>query len=576
MIGARVLRIIAIAIAIAGVADPTLTREAPVRQPLAIVMVDADAVPSAQRMRALLESDYEITAYPQMMAGAAACPQLGGCIIVSGGGVPARLTAGATVIGGLRPSQDVDAPVITDVSMPGAVHLSATSSLRVRLRGKASRVEVFDGDVLVGATDVGAVKEAVSVSPAISQGRDVNVAWVPIESGARRLTIRAAAAEAQVGVIVSDVATPVLFYEPEATWLGTFIRRALEHDSRFSVVGRTRLAPPVAVTRGGVGPLTSDALKDAGVVIVTAAESLTEAEVDLLERFVRGRGGSVVVVPDRRPTGAVLRLIADVASERRENEPTSVGTLKATEIVAFNAEAPGVSVLESAGGRAIIVSRAIGRGRVIVSGALDAWRYRDDAAFDGFWTALVADAAYAAGPALSLTVDPPVLGEGGATTVTAEWRSLEPLPDAITAEATLTCDDRRSVVRLWPTARPGMFSGTLRPEAAGECVLEAMLATAGAPQSSVDAVRNTQKLKLDGGAVTGPTDVARFESAIAAHGGVVVTAGDESTLARRVRERLPSRRQSHESRPMHSPWWALPFAACLGGEWWLRRRAGLR
>ena len=33
----------------------------------------------------------------------------------------------------------------------------------------------------------------------------------------------------------------------------------------------------------------------------------------------------------------------------------------------------------------------IGRGRLIVSGALDAWRYRD-VAFDGFWKALAADA----------------------------------------------------------------------------------------------------------------------------------------------------------------------------------------
>jgi hypothetical protein len=28
--------------------------------------------------------------------------------------------------------------------------------------------------------------------------------------------------------------------------------------------------------------------------------------------------------------------------------------------------------------------------------------------------------------------------------------------------------------------------------------------------------------------------------------------------------------------PMHSPWWIVPFAACLGVEWWLRRRSGLR
>jgi class 3 adenylate cyclase len=28
--------------------------------------------------------------------------------------------------------------------------------------------------------------------------------------------------------------------------------------------------------------------------------------------------------------------------------------------------------------------------------------------------------------------------------------------------------------------------------------------------------------------------------------------------------------------PLQSPWWILPFALCLSGEWWLRRRDGLR
>jgi paraquat-inducible protein B len=28
-------------------------------------------------------------------------------------------------------------------------------------------------------------------------------------------------------------------------------------------------------------------------------------------------------------------------------------------------------------------------------------------------------------------------------------------------------------------------------------------------------------------------------------------------------------------RPMRSPYWLIPFVACLAGEWWLRRRTGL-
>jgi len=566
MIGAPVLRIIAIAIAIAGVADPAITREAPVRQRLGIAVTDSHGMSSGQRLRALLEGEYDVTAYAAGAAStAAACPQHGGCVVVSDGRVPTRLTAGANVVGGVRVSAPDSDVAIIEVTVPAAAHLAAASSLHVRWRGNAARVEVFDGNVPVGAADIAAG----------GKDGDVTVPWVPIAAGARRLTIRVAGVEAHVGVTVGDAPASVLFYEPEATWLGTFVRRTLDGDPRFSVAGRTRLAPPVSVTRGGVGRLTSDALRDVAVVIVTAPESLVNAEVDLLERFVRVRGGSLLIVPDRRPGGAVTRLIADVVAERREDAPTAVGPLKATEIVSFNAAAPGVSVIESAGDSAVIVSRALGRGRVIVSGALDAWRHRD-AAFTGFWSALVADAAHAAGSTLTLTVDPPVLSQGGEARVTAEWRTMDALPAELSAEAALTCGGQPTPVRLWPTARPGMFAGTVRPEARGDCELGATLEHAGVGNANPVQVRNTVRLAAGADEMRGAVNVEAFEAAIAAHGGLVVTSGDEAALASRVRERMPPLREPRQQRPMHSPWWILPFAACLGGEWWLRRRAGLR
>jgi hypothetical protein len=71
-------------------------------------------------------------------------------------------------------------------------------------------------------------------------------------------------------------------------------------------------------------------------------------------------------------------------------------------------------------------------------------------------------------------------------------------------------------------------------------------------------------------------DDDRWRAATSARSGTIATFDGVDRVARTIeaggtRPRLPERRF-----PMRSAWWLLPFAACLGGEWWLRRRAGLR
>ena len=48
---------------------------------------------------------------------------------------------------------------------------------------------------------------------------------------------------------------------------------------------------------------------------------------------------------------------------------------------------------------------------------------------------------------------------------------------------------------------------------------------------------------------------------------------DLEAYLRREVSAPPVRATTH---PMRSGWWIVPFAACLSGEWWLRRRKGLR
>jgi hypothetical protein len=577
----RLLRLIAIVIAVAGLADPALTREMSVPQPVTIAVLDASGSAAAERLRSHLDGDYDVTIEVHAAGSAAsACPATGGCIVVSSGRAPERITSGAQVVGGLRVDANHEGGNLAVVRLRSArrVSFNGNALLDVQLhafgmRGR-STIEVFDGDVLVGdATyDWPASPEA---SPVVA---DVVVEWAPIAVGLRRLRVRVTTSDtertledntADVGVDVRSEPVAILMYEPEATWLGTFVRRALQADARFRIDARTRLGPGLTVSRASGGPLTRAALEETGTVIVTAPGSLSAAEVELLERFVRVRGGSAVILLDRAPAGPVTRLLPPVVGEWRETEAGNVGHLRASELLAFDGSAPGVIVIESAGDRHIVISRAMTRGRVIASGAMDAWRYRG-AGFSPFWSALVADAASAAGDRLEVGLDQTIVTPGATTGLTVEWRSIDEMPAAITARAEVRCgEDPPAPVRLWPSGQPGRFHGAVSSERAGACEVHAAI-TGPTPLAASAALLVTSDVRS-----TTPATAA-LDGAVAAHGGIVVEADGEAALVERVHELLAPRRAPQTTWPMRSPWWLVPFAACLGGEWWLRRRRGLR
>jgi hypothetical protein len=579
----RALRAIAVAIAVAGLADPTWTRERPVRQAMTVVL--ADVMPdAAQALIDDLRDEYDVSEVRYRGSANPACPAAGGCILVTSRVVPERMTSGAVVLGALRvDSRPASKVVIIRVDTPAAAHLNAASQLRVQLRGTAagtSRISVLDEGAVVGA----ASHEWRTASPSQPEYASVLVDWVPLGSGMRRLRVHVspagagsavkplaegnsedADAFADVGVDVRIDPIAVLIYEPEVTWLGTFVRRALAGDPRFVVHGEARLAPGAAVRRGQLTALTVDALDQTGVVIVAAPDALTAADVDLLERFVRVRGGSVILLPDRRPSGVVTRLLPPIARERRGQQPQPVGSLRASELLVFEANT-GVSILESAGNEPVIVSRALGRGRVVISGALDAWRHRDASGqFGRFWAALAADAAAAAGPSISAVVGSPVMNRGERTTVTIETRSLRAPPGAVDVQAQVICATGEQPVRVWPGARPGTYEGTIVADGSGACRVHARV---GERQVAARLVITNQ--------VERPFSEAALEAAIGAHGGIVADGGDHARLAARARDQLPARRENRPTHPFRSPWWIAPFAACLGGEWFLRRRRGLR
>jgi hypothetical protein len=552
VIARAVLRLAAIAFAAAGMVDPAITRDLAVEQPLTVVAIDEQSLTTARNFQQRVRGAYAtVVRRYEAATRAAACPADGGCVLVSDGALPERLTAGATVIGALRVPVN-DQSVIAAIDLSSRVHLNASSILRVQLQRDANRVDVFDEGVLVG-----------SASPA--QSGSVEVSWMPLAVGPRKLRVVAGEDAADVGVRVDEERSAVLFYEPETSWAGTFVRRALLEDGRFDLRARAELASSIAITRGGRAQLDGSSVADVDVIVATSPHLLTRAQVDLLERFVTRRGGSVVLLPDQRPDGPIMRLWPRVVQQYREKEPQSIRPLRAAALLSFD-EGPGISVLQRSRQGAVIVSSAIGRGRVIVSGALDAWRYRDASrGFEAYWTALMWEAAMAAGRPLRVTTRA-LAGRGEEVPIAVETRAMHDLPADISAEGTFTCERERGVLRLWPDGGPGSFKAVLRHSAAGRCRIAVSVAGTAA-MTELLVADDVRSIRLDH---------SRLETAIAAHGGIVTDVAHEDELLSRIHDRLPPRREATMTWPMRSPLWIVPFVACLVCEWWLRRRGSLR
>jgi hypothetical protein len=123
-------------------------------------------------------------------------------------------------------------------------------------------------------------------------------------------------------------------------------------------------------------------------------------------------------------------------------------------------------------------------------------------------------------------------------------------------------------IRLWPAGAAGAFDARARPDvSASTCVVTASIADVGEGRAD---------LRVTPDAPAGERAGEGLPEVVARTGGMVVPEREVSRLitglrAGRVTDRVPEIRH-----PMRSFWWMFPFVACLAGEWWLRRRSGLR
>jgi hypothetical protein len=228
-------------------------------------------------------------------------------------------------------------------------------------------------------------------------------------------------------------------------------------------------------------------------------------------------------------------------------------------------DAPGVTALGTTTEGPVVVLRPHGRGRIIVSGAMDAWRYRDaSSVFESFWTQIVWDAAVAAGAPLRVTTDPIVATPGARVRIDAVLQQMSDVPGALTARAVLRCGDEESFVRLWPAARPGTFAGHFTASASGACRIDA----------AIGDQRGAAPLLVSSSFEPPLGPANRLDRLIEAHGGTMVSEHELGPLVAALRQKLPSTPDVRQWHPMRSTWWMAPFVLCLGTEWWLRRRAG--
>ena len=569
------LRSIAIAIAVAGVADPALTRSRPA--PIVVELVSGQSA-AATAARA------------QLLA------RLGDAVTE---GHTGHGEAMVVIDANVDPSAVRRNVPISIVTVPAARNLrllsaeaspvrpgqQATLSLEVDVRDFAGRTSA------ITVTHNGAELGRLEHRWGASRRQRVVVPFVTVDAGTYPVRVAVAAADDEARrddkaidarIVTSDRPLRVAFVERRPSWSAGFVRRAAELDPAFEVASVISSSRGIDV-RTGDAPraLTAGGLARFDVVAAGTPEELTTADLQALHGFMAERGGTVIFLPDRRPSGPYARFVSEVGFDE-VLLATPVALISAGPRASeFALPKPGDRAMRPLAslpdGRTALAAWPVGEGVLVFSGALDGWRFRGDEGdrFSTFWRASLTAAALAAPPQMRVELDPAVVRPGGQSHVRVRLRQTEfargpdggaQLPAvravAIGSQGKATSHE---AVRLWPTNEAGVFEGTFTPALPGTYYVHAM---AGRTQHAVPVIESEL-------ADTPGADEEDAQLVTAATGGVVATTSDLAPVVNHLRSR--TRGELPETvHPMRSGWWTLPFAAALSVEWTLRRRRGQR
>jgi hypothetical protein len=585
----RVLRAIAIAIALGGAIDPAVTSTRRTRPEIAILTASRQDDGLARRTADVLSAAFTVVRGPYTAAAA---------VVAVGSTVPPAVDAfpeGVTAFAVL-PVADRPVAIVESVQAPARAPLDARAPIAaaVRARGAAGRA------IAISLHSQGAVIDRLSQPVTANDQRfDVALSLIPTAAGAlpARVTAEidgatgAGAAAVDLLVNVADTRWAVLFFDRRPSWMSTFVRRAVEQDSRFVATSRVVTSRGASVETGrapgSLGTAATLSLFDA--IVIGAPHELTSADVDGLESYLRRRGGSVVLLCDERSAGPFDRLTAvsrwATASAAQPAAIDADGARVYAADLAWPAQLPPgaraiaegpVSASGTTAPRPIVWRTPVGAGRVIVSGALDAWRHRthDGASFDRFWQTVAANAAAASPPPIAVTVHPAAASPGTMLDVEITLRDvaladLTPgVPIGATVTAAIERDGSRAPIVLWPDHEPGRFRGDARtPSTPGQ--YRVVAAGGGARAEAPVAV-------VDDAAAPTPDESALLTAWTKTRRGAAISAAQLAELPAALERSLAPEPRLDIWYPMRSAWWLAPFALALGAEWWWRRRHGLR
>jgi len=597
----RVPRLAAWAIAIAGVVDPAIALSGSSRARLAVVVTQPSSPPAEaarDRLTRDLSASYDIV--PHVVSDAAAA-------IVIGERYPDEAVPDAMLVATVSASDTGARGVrIVAVHAPSVVPAATLIHLDVELEASLVAGHTSDVTATIAGLEAGRVShrwtgrqerwhasiDAVPVgdppylvqlrlkadSADVALPRSSNGEGGPIspkprggEGGSRTA--------ADVVVDVRRALFPVEFYDPRPSWATTFLRRALEADPRFQVSTLSVTSRGVSAQTGGAVPPSDPRLDAFDVVVLGGLDRLSAADAASLDRYMRIRGGAVVVVPDQRIDAGPARDLVPggLLTERLLEQPATLAvtppaaSLRASELLLMRAVTPGAEVIarvpdaDPAKALPVIVSAPRGGGRLLLSGAMDAWRFRaaDSAAFDRFWRSTIAGLALAVVPPIAIGVDPPLLRPGEAGAVTVRTRP----GDGTAVSASIDGDQP---IRLLPEPEPGVYRGRfVAKQTPGLSTIEVRVSAAQPLSASHRFVVSAEAHRL-------PPNGAPLAMLASSHRGIDVPPDRVPELERFVRGAVAAPRTQKIRHPMQSAWWMLPFAVCLSTEWWLRRRRGLR
>lgn len=637
---AAACRVSAVLIAIVAVIDPAVSSMRQSRPLVAVVATNASR-DSAEVARISRVLSHDFTVVP------ASFPAASGTVVV-GSALPvwARTLTGPVVA--ISPTatsaalaiRRIDVPArammnarvsiaaIIEVGANASANTSANASASVSPTATAKPTRALSDSIAVELVFDNVVVSRHQFAPGATPRHSVVLDVIPTRAEpmvlrVRAFTVGAVSAtprdtvQSDIMIDVRSAQWSVLFFDRRPSWMSTFVRRAVAQDARFRVSSRIVTSKDVSRETGSTPQGLDEVARSAeyDVVVVGAPEALTLRDVDGLTALLNARGASVVLLPDNPAMGAASGLLnidrwktstprtpANIMPFGATDSTNTPWRLRGTSIgvpARLSAQASVIGELRSSDTTSRIAQPIIwrvptGHGTLVVSGAFDAWRYRDAAqsSFDEAWRDIIDDAASRRQRPVELRVSPALVYPHEPVAFTASLRDVAaPTADGHADSAVTIIVRPRLANPIDSTTKSRSADTALVARAIGRVEMHvgatadqrvaswrAPLA-AGAYEAFVAIGPDTARTTF-----VVATDIARdlgaapeLMSAWAqSRGGRYLQDAQRDSLPRILSERIAAVPQRMVWHPMRSPWWIVPFALLLSYEWWIRRRRGQR